>query len=261
VTGEPTSERFQVVLPEQAARTVAEMRAERDRLRAEIEIQTNAADAAAEAVGSMAEKLTALLRENARLREAIDAERPARLAQLKALTAERDRLRAVVEAARAYRNAVDITERPPGVTREQYAATGDQLLRVLGQALDQLDVSGVTGLGAEPEVPDRTDAWQEYLRGDAERAVVADAALDGKIGTYEVSAVAGDQGDEEAPADYDPGRPTDDVLERAEMFGPRPSFVCPVCSWTTNYSRDDVEAGWCARCDARTGSLAPGSDE
>lgn len=60
------------------------------------------------------------------------------------LLAGQIRLRPVVEAVRTYRNWVDITERPEGVTREQYAQTGGTLLQVLGAALDRLDAGGKT---------------------------------------------------------------------------------------------------------------------
>lgn len=68
---------------------------ERDRLAAEVPIQTDAADAAAEAVGAMAEKCSALIAD-------LERERAVRSIVDRALgdaVAERDRLRLVVERA------------------------------------------------------------------------------------------------------------------------------------------------------------------
>jgi hypothetical protein len=77
-------------------------------------------------------------------RRALDIKRGADVSDDE-LEDENARLRAVVEAARAYRDAVDIAERPPDLTREEYARRGDRLLAALGHALDQLDVSGNIG--------------------------------------------------------------------------------------------------------------------
>jgi hypothetical protein len=73
--------------------------------------------------------------ERDRLREAIDAERPARLAQLKALIAERDRLRAVVRRAQEAwkRRSENLCD----------ADAGDEWIEAW-DALDALDVSGNT---------------------------------------------------------------------------------------------------------------------
>jgi hypothetical protein len=100
------------------SRYVCELEAERDRLRGSVKVQTDASDAAAEAVGAMAEKTSATLAENTRLQRVLAdvftalyppvpvdpasvsssdvveyTDLPAHIATMRA---ERDRLRAVV---------------------------------------------------------------------------------------------------------------------------------------------------------------------
>lgn len=104
-------------------------------LLAEIKVQTNAANAAAELVGAMAEKLSATMAERDSLRAALS---DSWYEDVQAIKAER--LRAVVEAAVAF---AEVAERPgphadPMAQAEEYVATR----RALIQAVSALDGSG-----------------------------------------------------------------------------------------------------------------------
>jgi hypothetical protein len=142
--------------------------AERDRLREGHAVANNAADAAAEAVGAMAEKLTALLRENTRLRarvawlrraytalnisrhgladvldmtqrHSLDADRRRGNAE-----AENARLRAVVEACAAEANAI-AHETAGRLMSDRAAALSRWLREGAPFDPDALDVSGDMG--------------------------------------------------------------------------------------------------------------------
>lgn len=116
---------------------LGEITDERDRLRADVKVQTDAADAAAEAVGAMAEKLTAVMAERDRLREEILDVREAKAREEvtnQELRIELEALRAggrdLVAAAEAWRAAyVTLTE--PTVRR--------QVVDALVAAVDALD--------------------------------------------------------------------------------------------------------------------------
>lgn len=91
---------------------VADIVTERNRLRTDVQVQTDAADAAAEAVGAMAVKVSATLAENARLQAGImtaevHGELIVRMRESvwRVLEAELDRLRTVAFTAQIYLDA------------------------------------------------------------------------------------------------------------------------------------------------------------
>jgi hypothetical protein len=66
------------------------------------------------------------------------------------------------------------------------------------------------------------------------------------------------RGDEEAPAGYDPGRPDDDTLERAEMFGPRYDLVPTAVNAARRWDGEGEPEGWVRH--PVSGRRRPGGD-